>query len=184
MLTSYGLFWHKDNVIWSGAKGKKSRLLGKPLSPKHAHWVDVGNQAGIYLLYQDYELVYVGQTGRNGAGAPLGATSRGLLHRLRAHTRSTAIGERWNRFSWFGLRAINAKATKAADMGIDPYTGNTFDLRQTLGGLVLAFHPPAKTVIDSLEALLIFTAEPKFNGQDGRFKSVQRLYQVRDPRLP
>ncbi len=51
---------------------------------------------GVYALYADYELVYVGQTG---------AGNQRLFRRLRDHKKDH-LSERWNRFSWFGTQWV------------------------------------------------------------------------------
>jgi hypothetical protein len=47
--------------------------------------------AGVYLLYDDRNLIYVGR-----------ATDQGLGRRLFQHT-VDRLASRWNRFSWFGF---------------------------------------------------------------------------------
>ena len=53
--------------------------------------VDFGKQKGIYILYDQHTVVYVGRS-----------IDRPLGKRLYEHT-IDRLGSRWNRFSWFGL---------------------------------------------------------------------------------
>jgi len=85
-----GLFWRKETLSTGHRK-----LIGSRTPGGRAGAVDFWEQRGIYALYQDFDLVYVGQ-----------ATDRGLGTRLTEHTRG-GIAERWDRFSWFGFRLVN-----------------------------------------------------------------------------
>lgn len=58
MIRTYGLFWHADRVFW-GRPNKSGSLLGAA----SAIAVNFRDQRGIYALYAEYDLVYVGQTG-------------------------------------------------------------------------------------------------------------------------
>jgi len=78
-----------------GAGGKKGRLLGNRNRKPFSKPIDFSLQIGVYALYADFDLVYVGQVGGGG--------SNRLLNRLRDHNKKLA--GRWNRFSWFGLVA-------------------------------------------------------------------------------
>ena len=53
--------------------------------------VDFGKQKGIYILYDQHTVIYVGR-----------CIDRPLGRRLYEHT-GDRLGSRWNRFSWFGL---------------------------------------------------------------------------------
>lgn len=88
VVTSFGMFWRRELVEWS----RNPKLLGR--QPK-ATSVDFGQQYGIYLLYDDREVIYVGR-----------ATDRALGIRLFDHT-TDRLAARWNRFSWFGLRPVS-----------------------------------------------------------------------------
>lgn len=74
--------------------GHPGKLLGAASRSSKAHPVDFRVQRGIYALYADYELVYVGQTGSG---------DDRLFKRLKSH-RNDHLSERWNRFSWFGTQ--------------------------------------------------------------------------------
>ena len=86
MILSYGLHWRTERVFWGRPK-VFGTLLGAASRSTKARPVDFRLQRGIYVLYADYELVYVGQTG---AG-----TDR-LFNRLKIH-KSDHLSERWKK---------------------------------------------------------------------------------------
>ena len=103
MITHYGLFWSERDVFWSGKRGRPGSLLGRekePLGRKGAptkaereKTKDYRSFLGLYCLYGEGELLYVGEAGLD--------TKRSLYDRLRQH-RKGALSGRWDRFSWFG----------------------------------------------------------------------------------
>ncbi|QDO90447.1 GIY-YIG nuclease family protein [Ornithinimicrobium ciconiae] len=64
--------------------------------------VDFGAQAGVYLLYDQNRVVYVGRSQKPRLG-----------NRLRDHTKDR-LSARWNRFSWFGVRSVGADGALGA----------------------------------------------------------------------
>jgi hypothetical protein len=62
VIKNYGLHWDIDKVFW-GRQRNPGTLLGTASRSKLAHPVDFREQRGIYALYANYELVYIGQTG-------------------------------------------------------------------------------------------------------------------------
>jgi len=97
LISSYGLFWKVDDTEWipNGRKGKR-RLLGHLGSKRSSNRVaDFWSQSGIYVLYGNYGLYYVG------IGAQLG-------RRLRKHL-SDPHAHEWDRFSWFGFRRVTRR---------------------------------------------------------------------------
>lgn len=91
IIKNYGLFWQRNGVEW-GRQKVKGTLKGLLAKGKRDGEVDFWEQHGIYALYADYRLVYIGQT-------------KDLGVRLRAHTKDRLAG-RWDTFSWFGLRFV------------------------------------------------------------------------------
>jgi hypothetical protein len=94
LISSYGLFWKVDDTEWIpiGRKGKR-RLLGHLGSKRSSIQIaDFWSQSGIYVLYGNYGLYYVG------IAAELG-------RRLRRHL-SDKHAKEWDRFSWFGFRTV------------------------------------------------------------------------------
>jgi hypothetical protein len=71
---------------------------------------DIWNQRGIYALYKDFRVVYVGQ-----------ADSRGIGVRLCEH-RTDRFAERWDSFSFFGICGVdrNGRATSARQVTVPP----------------------------------------------------------------
>jgi hypothetical protein len=88
-MRSFGMFWQRDLVVWSG----KARLLGR--QGLGALEVNFADQIGVYLLHDRDRVIYVGRA------------ADALFTRLRAHT-TDRLGGRWDRFSWFGLREVGA----------------------------------------------------------------------------
>ena len=153
LVRSVGLFWREDFAYW-GAGRQAGALLGVPFHATTSDPIDFRNQIGIYALYADYQLVYVGQAG---------VGNQTLFSRLKHHRKDDLAG-RWNRFSWFGVLRV-------LDNG-------------QLSSKIEALHPELATVLNHIEAILIHAAEPPMNGQGGRFgKQVTRYKQVRDGRL-
>jgi hypothetical protein len=153
LVRSIGLFWREDHVFW-GAGNNPGALYGVPFNATTDEPINFRGQIGIYALYADYDLVYVGQAG---------VGNQTLFSRIKQH-RKNDLAERWNRFSWFGvLRVLN--------------NGN-------LANRTDALHPELSDVLNHIEAILIHAAEPPMNGQGGRFgDNVTRYKQVRDERL-
>ena len=154
LFTSMGLFWRADDVFWGTQKNPGS-IQGIPaLNKRIGSPVNFREQVGIYVLYADYSIVYVGQTGNK---------RQKLFVRLRQHRRDDLAGK-WNRFSWFGIRRVlgNGKLSTEKE----------------------SVHPSLETTLNHIEGVLIHAAEPPMNGQGGRFgSSVKRFLQYRDERL-
>lgn len=153
LIQNYGLYWRADDVFW-GRGSKAGSLLGVPASNITEEPTDFRQQAGVYVLYAEYDLVYVGQAG-NG--------NQKLFDRLKQHRRDALAG-RWDQFSWFGTRKVlksNGLAKEAARA-----------------------HSTHGQVLNHIEAILIQAAEPSQNRQGGRFgKKVQQFVQTRDENL-
>jgi hypothetical protein len=141
-LQAFGMFWRRDQVLWLGTP----LLLGR--QGEGAESVNFTDQVGVYLLHDRERVIYVGRAADT------------LFARLKAHT-TDRMGGRWDRFSWFGLRAV----TEDGDLG-DPSVAWTHTV-----------------VIETLEALLIEALEPPLNRKRGdNFSGVEYL-QVAAPEL-
>ena len=154
MIRTYGLFWNREKVYW-GRQGDPGSLWGTPDKTAKAQPVDFREQGGIYALYSNYELVYIGQTGSG---------SQRLLYRLRSHL-DDHLADRWNQFSWFGTQWVtkrNKLSTNRKGVSI---------------GTPKALHV--------LEAVSIAIAEPRLNLQRGNWdrSGAAQYFQHRDPRL-
>ena len=113
-------------VTWTG-RGQ-FRLLGH-IGTRRPDVCDFRPQRGIYILHDDYGPYYVGLTSK----APLG-------DRLKQHL-SDYHEERWDRFSWFGFRAVGG--------------GRLADGTLTLRALPAAPRADSVSAIRDIEALLI-----------------------------
>ncbi|MDE5969081.1 MAG: hypothetical protein K2G64_08265, partial [Muribaculaceae bacterium] len=88
LIQAYGMFWSREAVNWS-----KPKLLG--LQSSEGAPINFNQMRGIYLLYDNREVIYVGQ-----------AIKQSILKRLTDHTKDR-LTTRWNRFSWFGLDGVS-----------------------------------------------------------------------------
>ncbi len=152
LFKNYGLFWRQESVFW-GRGSNKGHLKGVLASARTAEAIDFRNQQGVYVLYDDsFQIVYIGQAGS-------GENQR-LFSRLKRH-RKDALAERWERFSWFGVREVLMSGRlKAEKMRVAPSIGD---------------------VLNHVEAVLIAAAEPTHNRQGGRFgDNVEQYLQFRD----
>jgi len=152
MIKAYGLFWKVEEVFWKKQK-VAGTLLGSRSQGAKAIPVDFREQRGIYALYFDYELVYVGQTG---------ARNSRLFNRLKYHLGDHLV-ERWNRFSWFGTQWV----TKQHKISVD----------------TASVHKEMAKALNVLEAIVIAVAEPKLNLQRGSWGDAKKYFQYKDPRL-
>lgn len=153
LIQNYGLFWREEDVFW-GRGNNAGRLLGVLTTNTTADPIDFREQSGVYVLYAEYVMVYVGQAG-NG--------NQKLFDRLKQHKRDALAG-RWNQFSWFGTRRVKADG----------------DLFSEVEGA----HSTTEEVLNHIEAILIHVSEPKHNRQGGRFgKKVGQYLQTRDELL-
>jgi len=87
LLTSFGMYWRRDLVVWTGNPG----LYGQQY--RGANKVDFSRQKGVYLLHDNRDVVYVG------------CANQSLGERLSDHVVDRLNG-RWNRFSWFGVLPV------------------------------------------------------------------------------
>ena len=115
--------------------------------------------AGIYVLHTRLlEIVYVGQ---------VGGGDQGLFQRLRQHTESASLWNRWQFFSWFGTRKVNPVSKKLQGHA---------DGAPNISGSLPAF-------LDQLEAILIQCVEPKLNKQGPSWVDALQFDQLDDDRL-
>jgi hypothetical protein len=88
IIHSFGIYWQRNLVFWH----KDPSLFGK--QPYATTRVDFGKQRGIYILYDNHDVVYVGRTSDGSLGK-----------RLFDHNKDR-VASRWNSFSWFGLLSV------------------------------------------------------------------------------
>lgn len=152
LIKNYGLFWKVEDVYW-GTQNKVGTLYGQKRNAANSAYIDFRYQTGIYVLYADYKIVYVGQTGAGKANY--------LFNRLKQHLKDDLAG-RWTQFSWFGLRSVRTTTND-------------------LGALNNSEHPTRTDVLNQIEAILIHVSEPPLNRQGGKWKKDSLQYlQYRD----
>jgi len=109
MITHYGLFWSERDVFWGrgNAKGQllgreKTRLgrQGAPTKQERDNAKCYRGWVGLYCLYGEGELIYVGEAGLD--------TRSTIYGRLVQH-RKGAMADRWDSFSWFGRETTNGR---------------------------------------------------------------------------
>lgn len=154
-ITSYGLFWRRDEINWHPGRGAKGfRLLGRRgVNRPSVTLADFRPQQGIYILYDDYGANYVGLTRRQGLGK-----------RLKDHLEDHLATE-WERFSWFGFNEISAPGADGV---------------RSLNKLVDEVTETSHTTIGDLEVLLIRALGPHLNTAGMRFKDAEKWEQVAD----
>ncbi|NOS83738.1 MAG: GIY-YIG nuclease family protein [Ignavibacteria bacterium] len=145
IIKAYGLNW--DPKLIYGYKGLVARKCFKgDVRNKDKHFeIDFWKTRGIYTLFRNFEIVYVGKV-----------TDMNLGDRIRNHFNN--IGDHWDTFSFFSFTKVNF-ATRNVSTVTD------------------SFHSNRSTVIKTLEAILINTAEPYLNKQEARFPDAFRAIQ-------
>lgn len=122
IVKAFGMYWDKADVYWK----RKPKLLGN--QQQGAVIVDFSSQCGVYMLYNQNQIIYVGRT-----------TERGLGERLFEHTTDRLKG-RWNRFSWFGLKSISEDGT----LGELPEQPSTDTVIPTLEAILIEACEPSQ----------------------------------------
>lgn len=166
MFRSYGLFWREDHIFWGWSK-VKGHLKGQEVdndtgkTKTRSPEIDFRDQIGIYALYYNFELVYIGQVGANTDDS----RGKSLFDRLKDH-RDGRHSERWDRFSWFGVQDVK-NSEELTKFRTAPLSGVT-----------------RGQVLDLFEAVGIALSEPKLNLQRGKLRGYATQYsQWYDPRL-
>ena len=143
VIPCYGVYWDRSLVAWDA----EQMLLGASgASGEDA--VDFAGQTGVYLLYQWPRVNYVGR-----------AASGNLYQRLRTHNADPKKGP-WDKFSWFGLRAV----------------GDNGQLDEPRGDITIEHE------VTMMEALLISALEPPFNNRRGDWMG-RPYFQVPSPEI-
>lgn len=144
-LNALGMFWRREEVDW---EQRGQVLLGAQL--KASQSVNFAAQVGVYILYAGDRVVYVGRI-----------TQPRLGPRLWDHTRDRLAG-RWDRFSWFGVRAVEEDGS----LGDVPVGKFAVDL-----------------LVATMEALLIEGLEPPQNRRRGDGFNATEFIQTTDPQI-
>lgn len=154
-IKNFGYLWDRERVFWGRPK-VTGTLLG---FHKHFGVVDFREQKGIYLLHtQDLKVVYVGQ---------VGSGDQSLFNRLRQHTKSGALWNRWRYFSWFGWRSVNKGNHRLSN-----YAGGSPKIKGK-----------SEEFLDEIEAVLIQVVEPQLNRQGSKWKRTVQFQQHDDEQL-
>ncbi len=114
MITHYGLGWSERDVFWGRPK-REGQLLGRersdlgrrgaPTADERDHAKDYRSYVGLYCLYGDGNIIYVGEAGLAGKST--------LFDRLKQHRKGPMAG-RWDTFSWFGRENVNGQSNNRA----------------------------------------------------------------------
>jgi hypothetical protein len=142
-INAYGMYWDRELIDWSKSPGA---LFGRQNGASTI--VNFSEQDGVYLLYNNEKIIYVGK-----------ANSSSLYERLKSHTMDR-LQQRWNKFSWFGIKAVDEKTGKLKDVVLQN-NGNS-------------------DLISTLEALLIEAVEPNQNRQAGKGFAAIEFFQIAD----
>ena len=154
LIRNYGHLWERRFVYWG--RGSNAGHLWGTKTPNDSG-ADFRDQIGIYILYdKDNNPVYVGQTGSG---------NQRLFSRLRQHTKDH-LWNRWEYFSWYGFRRVNANAALS-----------DYDKPEKI------FKTKGDNLLNEIESALIVALEPKLNKQGPRWKDVDEYFQYVEEEL-
>jgi hypothetical protein len=154
LIRNYGHLWERRFVFW-GRGGNKGHLWGYRTATDDG--ADFRDQIGIYILFdKNYLPVYVGQTGSG---------DQRLFLRLRQH-QNDHLWNRWEYFSWFGFRRVNANG----DLSEHDKPEKMFKAQGSI-------------LLNEIEAALLVALEPKLNKQGPRWKDVEEFFQFVEDEL-
>jgi len=163
LVKQYGEFWNPDYVDWA----KSWKLLGKRNKGPKSPDINVYEERGIYVLYNDYVPVYVGK-----------ALQQSIGFRLQLHRESSRKGTRWDAFSWFGFRgALRSGELKKLNTNAGLKMTAMIEMLEAL--LIMAIDPSLNARKESLVgATRLFQsktdAKPDFHD---RFNQMEKLLQ-------
>lgn len=150
----YGEFWSENDVFW-GRRNLSGEIAGIPQGGgAKGKEVNFWNEVGVYALYKDFNLLYVGK-----ATVKLGT-------RLQYHRNKNPFTKgRWNQFSWYGFRKVN-RTGKLGKIGSGTFQSNS------------------AVIAAAFEAMLIRVAKPPINSRTESFPNATNIEQVRSGKLP
>lgn len=90
IVKTYGEFWSRE-----GINSSKREILGRRRN--NVVRCNMWDQRGIYALYDNFRIVYVGK-----------ADDRGIGRRLTEHCKDR-FRKRWDSFSWFGVQDFDKR---------------------------------------------------------------------------
>jgi hypothetical protein len=125
LIKAYGEFWNPELVDWN----KSWQLLGKRRPYSKAPDINVYEERGVYVLYKDYDPVYVGKADKQSIG-----------YRLQSHRQSRRKGPRWDMFSWFGILGLRVNGKlRSRNAAFHPSTAELIATLEAL--LIVAIDP-------------------------------------------
>jgi hypothetical protein len=125
LIKTYGEFWSPEFVNWDNSWN----LLGKRRSDFKGPDINVYEERGVYVLYKDYQPVYVGKADKQSIG-----------YRLQLHRQSWRKGPRWDRFSWFGILGLRVNdKLRSRSSAFHPKTAELIATLEAL--LIVAIEP-------------------------------------------
>jgi hypothetical protein len=125
LIKTYGEFWNPELVNWDNSWN----LLGKRRSDFKGPDVNVYEERGVYVLYKDYQPVYVGKADKQSIG-----------YRLQLHRQSWRKGPRWDGFSWFGILGLRVNdKLRSRSSAFHPRTAELIATLEAL--LIVAIDP-------------------------------------------
>jgi hypothetical protein len=151
IIRNYGLRWSRSKVQWGRpGKGNEGKLDGKVANLKSSSVTDFREQIGIYVLFErGFVPVYIGQAGLGNAR---------LFHRLKNHT-NDHLRDRWEYFSWFGFRGVNATGVLSEHQKPESAAGISY-----------------KEALSEIEGILIQVLEPRLNRQGPKWQQTADEY--------
>lgn len=125
LIKTYGEFWNPELVNWNSSWN----LLGKRRSDFKGPDVNVYEERGVYVLYKDYQPVYVGKADKQSIG-----------YRLQLHGQSSRKEPRWDMFSWFGILGLRVNdKLRSRSSAFHPRTAELIATLEAL--LIVAIEP-------------------------------------------
>jgi hypothetical protein len=115
LIRAYGEYWSRTAVDWKSkelsGQRRHYRKTSKSLESREKR-CNAWEQRGIYALYSDFKLIYVG----------MASSSDGIGSRLYAHHEKPRLTRRWDSFSWFGIDGFDheGKRTSYAPIEVNP----------------------------------------------------------------
>ena len=153
IIKNYGFLWERQ-FIYRGRGNSAGHLEGRASGQNNA---DFREQIGVYALYDsNQKITYVGQAGNGNAT---------LFGRLKQHM-DGPLRKRWDYFTWFGFRDVNADGTLSKQQKIKARVSG-FNYSQAL---------------DQMEGILIEVIEPTLNKQSGKLNNAKEYLQIIDDR--
>ncbi len=159
LIRTYGEFWDPELISLS-----KSRLMGRRETTPRGKSVNVFEERGVYVLYKDFEPVYVGKADGESIGA-----------RIQKHRKSLRRGPRWNQFSWFGVRGFRKNGNLLKQNGsFHPTSERLIATFEAL--LISTIDPPLNSRRERFKnaVLVIQSDEDKPSGIEDRLESIEK----------